>query len=164
MKPAKAISQTSTNWAWPTHTSIDQTESYLNETAATSTNGNLDSVIVLPAPRSLGLSPTVVGIDKVIGTAGIWDEATGEIGLMLHRDCWGQGYMSEVLTTLVPRFWERGFKRLVADVDPRKGGSIKVLNRFGSLETHREKNTFKTDIGWCDSVYLELSAPRRFGQ
>ena len=69
--------------------------------------------------------------------------------------------MSEALTTLIPMFWAKGVEKLLADVDPRHGICIKVLNGFGFVETRREKNTFKTDIGWCDSVYLELWRPRR---
>lgn len=149
-------------WDRPTHTSIDQTESYLNGMIASSTNGDIEFAIVLPSPRSLDPSSSTAGEDKVIGTAGIWDEATGDIELMLHRDYWSQGYMSEVLTTLVPWFWQKGVQKVIADVDPRNNRSIKVLNKFGFVETRREKNTFETDIGWCDSVYLELWRPRRF--
>lgn len=128
---------------------------------ASSTNGNLEFVIVLPAPMPLGPSSTIVSKEKIIGTAGIWDEATGEIELMLHSDYWAQGYMTEVLTTLIPILWQKGMQKLVADVDPRNNASIKVLNRFGFVETHRKKKTFETDIGWCNSVYLELWRPRR---
>ena len=125
---------------------------------ASSTNGHIEFVIVIPSPS------TAVSKDKVIGTAGIWDEATGEIEFMLRRDYWAKGYMSEVLTTLIPMFWEKGVEKVFADVDPRNEGSMKVLNRFGFVETRREKNTFETDIGWCDSVFLELWRPRRFKQ
>ena len=151
-------------WAWPTHTSFEQTTSYLNKMIAASTNGELEFVIVLPAPKPFGRSATAAGKDKVIGTAGVFDRDTGEIELMLHRDYWSQGYMSEVLATLIPRFWQKGVKRLVADVDPRNYGSVKLLNRFGFVETHRESKTCETDIGWCDSIYLEVWRPRRFGE
>lgn len=111
---------------------------------ASSTNGICEFVIVLPAAISLD-SPSTAGSskDKVIGTVGIWDQLTGEIELMLHRDHWGQGYMSEALTALIPMFWARGVKKLLADVDPRHGNCIRVLNRFGFVETRREKSTFK---------------------
>ena len=149
-------------WACPTHTSINETKEYLDGMIASSTNGDIEFVIVLPAPVPLDPSSTVVSKAKVIGTAGIWDEATGEIELMLHSDYWAQGYMSEVLSTLIPTLWQKGAQKLLADVDPRNHASMKVLNRFGFVETHRKKKTFETDIGWCDSVYLELWRPRRF--
>ena len=148
-------------WSCPTHTSIDRTEWYLNDMIASSTNGESEFVIVLPAAISLDPPSTVVSKDKVIGTVGIWDQTTGEIELMLHRDHWGQGYMKEALATLIPIFWERGVKSLLADVEPRNEDCMNLLNRFGFVETRRQKNTFKTDIGWCDSVYPELWRPRR---
>ena len=126
-----------------------------------SENGYFEFVIVLPAAISLEPPSAAVSKDKVIGTVGIWDQITGEIELMLHHEHWGQGYMSEALTTLIPMFWKRGVEKLLADVDPRNYGSIRLLSRFGFVETRREKNTFKTDIGWCNSVYLELWRPRR---
>ena len=148
-------------WAWPTHTTIERTKRYLNEMMASTTNGIIEFVIVLPALRPLGSSSAATSKDKVIGVAGIWDEAVGEIGYMLHRDYWGLGYMSETLAALIPLFWRKGAEKLVADVDPRNGDSIKVLNKNGFVETGREKNTFESDLGWCDSVYLELWRPRR---
>ena len=151
-------------WAWPTHTSSGQTTSYLNKMIAASTNGDVEFVIVLPAPKTFDPSATAASKDKVIGTAGIFDRATGEIELMLHLDYWSQGYMSEVLAMLIPRFWQKGVKSLVADVDPRNYCSVKLLNRFGFVETHRESKTCETDIGWCDSIYLELWRPRRFAE
>ena len=148
-------------WAWPTHTTIDQTASYLNGIIASSTNGVVEFVVVLPISKPLDSPAIAASKDKVIGTAGIWDEEAGEIEFMLHRDYWGQGYMSEALTALLPLFWQKGFGKLVADVDPRNKASLKLLNMFGFVEIGREKNTAETDIGWCDSIYLELWRPRR---
>ena len=55
--------------------------------------------------------------------------------------------MSGVLTTMVPRIWQQGLKRTVADVGPRNKGSIVVLNRFGLRET-REQSTYARDRCW----------------
>lgn len=55
--------------------------------------------------------------------------------------------------------WKRGLERVIADVDPRNGGSIGILRRFGFVETGREEGTFVTHLGWCDSVYFELRSP-----
>ena len=147
-------------WAWSTHTTIDQTKSYLNVMMESSTNGDVEFVIVRPASNPLDHhSSTAASKEKVIGTAGIWDEGNGEIEIMLHRDYWGHGYMSEALTAMIPIFWQKGLEKLVADVDPRNEGSIKVLNKLGFVEAGSAKNTSETDIGWCDSVYLELRRP-----
>lgn len=81
---------------------------------------------------------------------------------MLHRDYWGKGYMGEALGALLGAegvFWGRGVERVVADVDPRNEGSLRLLGRFGFVETGRGEGTFETQLGWCDSVYLELRRP-----
>ena len=55
-----------------------------------------------------------------------------EIGFMLRPDCWGQGYMSEALSTLLRfAFEELAMHRIEADVDPRNGPSIRLLERLG---------------------------------
>ena len=58
-------------WAWPTHTSIDQTKSYLSDMIASSTNGSVEFVIELPASEPPDSSATAASKNKVIGTAGI---------------------------------------------------------------------------------------------
>lgn len=55
-------------------------------------------------------------------------------------------------------------QRVIADVDPRNEGSIGILRKFGFEETGREKRTFETHLGWCDSVYFELRRCGRGGK
>ncbi|KAL9068287.1 MAG: hypothetical protein Q9161_006313 [Pseudevernia consocians] len=141
------------------HTSILQTLKHLHGTISSSTNGTLDFVIVLVSPPALDPHPPT---DKVIGKVGIWSPANSEIGFMLNRDIWGEGYMAEALTALLgPNgvFWKRDVESVLADVDPRNEGSIGILKRFGFEETGREERTFETHLGWCDSVYFELMGP-----
>ncbi|KAF6230726.1 hypothetical protein HO173_011078 [Letharia columbiana] len=146
-------------WSCAPHTSLLQTTTYLHGMLASPANGSLDFVLVLVSPSS----PTDPDSDpprgKVIGKAGIWSLSNSEIGFLLHRDVWGEGYMAEALTALLgPNgvFWKRGVEGVVADVDPRNEGSMGILRRFGFVETGREDRTFETHLGWCDSVYLEL--------
>lgn len=49
----------------------------------------------------------------------------------------------------------------MADADPRNDASLRLLEKFGFVETGRESNTFDTHIGLCDSVYLRLDRPTR---
>ena len=56
-----------------------------------STNGDIESVVVLPAPESVDPSSSAASKDKVIGAAGTLDEATGEIELMLSPRLLGPG-------------------------------------------------------------------------
>ena len=126
---------------------------------ASSTNGVLDFVIVLVYPCARDANAPA---GKVIGKAGIWRAENSEIGFMLHRDYWGNGYMAETFAALLGPggvLWKRGLDRVFADVDPRNEGSIGILRRFGFVETGREEGTFETHLGWCDSVYFELMSP-----
>lgn len=55
-----------------------------------------------------------------------------EIGYILARDCWGQGYMHEALRTLLDYgFGVLALNRVEADIDPRNDGSQRTLDRLG---------------------------------
>ena len=55
-----------------------------------------------------------------------------EIGYLLHRDSWGQGYMHEALLTLLDYgFGVLDLNRVEADIDPRHNGSQRTLDRLG---------------------------------
>ena len=74
--------------------------------------------------------------DAIIGTCTLANVDAGnrraEIGFILRRDCWGQGYMSEAADTLLRfAFQELGLHRVEADVDPRNEASIRLLQRLG---------------------------------
>ncbi|KAM0800331.1 acyl-CoA N-acyltransferase [Usnea florida] len=150
-------------WSRPPYTDKLQTLLSLADMISSPANGVLDFVIALrpAAPPSQPTTPTTPPPPPtpIIGKAGIWSPSTSELGFMLHRTHWRQGYMSETLNALLgPRglFWEKGLERVIADVDPRNAGSIGVLRKCGFRETGRAVGTFETHLGWCDSVYLEL--------
>jgi ribosomal-protein-alanine N-acetyltransferase len=55
-----------------------------------------------------------------------------ELGYALGRDYWGQGYMKETLSAVLPfAFGVLDMHRIEADVDPRNDASIKALERMG---------------------------------
>lgn len=55
-----------------------------------------------------------------------------EIGYILQRDCWGQGYMHEALLALLDYgFGVLDLNRVEADIDPRNAGSQRTLDRLG---------------------------------
>jgi RimJ/RimL family protein N-acetyltransferase len=58
-----------------------------------------------------------------------------EIGYILQRDCWGQGYMHEALLTLLDYgFGVLDLNRVEADIDPRNDGSRRTLARLGFVQ------------------------------
>lgn len=92
----------------------------------------------------------------VIGKAGCWRR--GEIGVILHPDHWGEGLAREALAAAIPHGFETWpeMAQLVADVDPRNTGSLRLLEGLGFRETGRAERTILVGTEWCDSVYLEL--------
>lgn len=57
--------------------------------------------------------------------------------------------MSETLTVLVPMLWQGGLEKLVADVDLRNEGNMRVLYR-GCFGGTNMVNHTETDGGWCE--------------
>ena len=115
-------------------------------------NGITDFVIALQDPKDPSKTPPTIGL------IGCWDGQ--EIGFLLARSHWGNGYMTEAMGAFLPYFW--GLERadaIIADVDPRNEACLKLLRRFGFHETGFAENTYETQLGWCDSTYLRLDRP-----
>lgn len=74
--------------------------------------------------------------DRIIGTGTLaqvdFSNRRAEVGYALGREHWGKGYMAEALPTLLEHaFQTLNMHRLEADVDPRNGPSIRILERLG---------------------------------
>lgn len=90
---------------------------------------------------------------RAVGKVGAY--RLPEIGFILRRDLWGKGIMTEAATALIEHlFRARDVTELVADVDPRNVGSLRVLSRLGFVEYGRAERTYCIDGTWTDSVYL----------
>ena len=128
----------------------------LPHTDAAETAGFIDAMIATPVNQG---EDFVVEFDgHVIGKAGFWQYP--EIGFIFHPDIWGMGLATEAVTALVEHgFRTRHLPAVRADVDPRNSRSIRLLEKLGFVETHREARTIKVGDEWCDSVYLVLEAP-----
>ena len=102
-------------------------------------NGHIAFVLVLPPSYSTispSTGPVLATIDEgsVIGHAGIWHPQTNELVFMIGPSYWRQGYMTETLTKIIPIFWEKGFKKIFADVDPENKASLKLLKNLGFIQ------------------------------
>ena len=92
---------------------------------------------------------------RVIGKLGCW--RLPEVGFLLVRNVWGQGFASEALRAYLDRRRAIGEPReITADVDPRNAASLRLLLRHGFVETGHATQTWHVGDEWCDSVYLEL--------
>ena len=128
-------------WSTPPHASVDDTARWLA------------SMIEVDPALSDDFIVTLDG--AVIGKLGAWK--LPEIGFLIDRAQWGQGFASEALTGFIARRRALGSTELTADVDPRNTASLKLLTRNGFAETHRAERTWQVGDEWCDSVYLKLA-------
>lgn len=128
-------------WSTPPHASLHQSREWLK--------------VMMASPEAESDDFVVEYEGHVIGKAGFW--RLPEIGYILHPDSWGRGLGFECLSALIDRAFHRfDFDTLLADVDPRNLGSLRLLGKLGFVETRRATSTILVGEEWCDSVYLEL--------
>ena len=91
--------------------------------------------------------------DRVIGTTLLFhfeeESRRAEIGYVLGRRYWGQGYAHEGVASLIEfAFDDLNLRRLEAEVDPRNTASGKVLHRLGFMQEGllRERWALKGEI------------------
>jgi RimJ/RimL family protein N-acetyltransferase len=129
-------------WSTLPHDSVDVTEAWVIDSIARVAAGEADEFVVVLS-------------GAVIGKVGLWKGT--EIGVILSRACWGQGYAAEALAASIDRAFGDGVSSIVADVDPGNAASLKLFNSLGFRQTGYEKATFLLGGVWSDSVYLGLT-------
>ncbi len=98
---------------------------------------------------------------RVVGTCTLggidWENRRAEIGFALARASWGQGLMPGALTLVIDHaFDDLGLHRIEADIDPRNGASLRLVERLGfRREGHLRERYFK-DGEIQDSVFFGL--------
>lgn len=135
-------------WSTPPHTELAQTEAWLASMIA---NGDRQPDFVIERDGA------------VIGKAGFWE--LPDIGYILHRDHWGQGFAGEAAGAAIDHvFATTDLEDLTADVDPDNAASIRMLERLGFVQTGRAERTLNVGGVWKDSVYYGLSRPNWFAR
>ena len=95
---------------------------------------------------------------KLIGHAGIWMAHTApELVFMIDTAYWNKGYMTEVLETLIPIFWQKGLRVVHADVDPANKASLRVLRKMGFEQVG--ENVAESDMGRFKTLRMEVVNP-----
>ena len=103
---------------------------------------------------------------KMIGNVylGKRDFESLEMGYVLNRRYWGQGYAQESCAALIRKAFSEGVHRIFAECDPRNLNSWKLLERLEfEKEAHYKQNVYfwKDDNGnpiWKDTfVYAILN-------
>ncbi len=82
-----------------------------------------------------------------------------EIGYIMRRDAWGQGYAREAVSAVIDYgFGELGLRRIIADTDPDNAGSNRLLETLGFTCEGRLRAEWETHIGVRDSFIWGLLA------
>ncbi|MEN2785884.1 GNAT family N-acetyltransferase [Sphingomonas qilianensis] len=108
-----------------------------------------------------GWAITLHDNDHAIGTlwAGVKRPGLSEIGYMLVRSAWGQGYAREAVARLIDLLIrEEGHRRVFADTDPDNTASNRLLERLGFVLEGRLRGEWETHIGLRDSYIWGLLA------
>lgn len=106
-----------------------------------------------------GWAITLKGDDRAIGTlgAGLRRAGVSELGYMLLRDAWGQGYAREAVSALIDRmFVIENHRRIFADTDPDNVPSIVLLESLGFQREGLLRAEWDTHIGVRDSIIWGL--------
>lgn len=102
--------------------------------------------------------------DRMIGSFTLFhiseSNRRAEIGYILNRAFWGQGYASEALKRMIEFcFDDLNLARLEADVDPENAGSLKLLDRHGFEREGYLRRRWLIRGTWYDSVMFGLVKP-----
>lgn len=89
----------------------------------------------------------------------VWRHRRAEVGFILGRAFWGKGFMTETLGVLLGFAFENlELHRLEADVDPRNGRSLRVLERVGFQREGLLRQRYVVNGEIQDAVLLGLLA------
>lgn len=99
--------------------------------------------------------------ETLIGTCTLFQldasNRRAEVGYVLGREHWGNGYMSEAVDALIRfGFEDLDLTRLEADVDPDNAGSIRLLENKGFLKEGYMRDRWRVGGKVMDSVFYGL--------
>lgn len=90
----------------------------------------------------------------MIGTCEfkLHSDSEGEVGYLLQRDAWGQGYATEAAAAVVnAAITQLGMHRIIATCAPENAASARILEKLGMRrEGHLRRHMWLRDH-WRDS-------------
>jgi ribosomal-protein-alanine N-acetyltransferase len=101
--------------------------------------------------------------DRLIGGAGLYlrenEPRIAELGYVLHRDFWGEGYAPEAVRALIDLgFRELGIHRIYARYHPQNRASARVMEKAGmQYEGVMRESAFVKGAWWDFGQYAILS-------
>ena len=97
--------------------------------------------------------------DRLIGACDLTleDEREGDLGYILARDAWGQGYATEAARAMVAAGFEQlGLERVFATCDVDNAASAHVLEKAGLRQETLLKNHKEARGRWWDSYLYAI--------
>jgi RimJ/RimL family protein N-acetyltransferase len=83
-----------------------------------------------------------------------------EIGYVIGRDHWQQGFATEIVPRVIDfAFDELGLHRIEADIDPRNTGSIRIVERLGFRREGLLRERYHVNGEKQDSALFGLLKP-----
>lgn len=108
-----------------------------------------------------GWAITLQEDDRAIGTLAAGERRPGvsEIGYMLVRSAWGNGFAREAVSRLIDRLVrDEGNRRIFADTDPDNAPSNALLAALGFRREGYLRAEWETHIGVRDTILWGLLA------
>lgn len=101
--------------------------------------------------------------ERLIGTCTLadvdWRNRRAELGFALGPAHWGRGYMGEALVLLLDHaVGTLRLHRIEADVDPRNGPSLHLVEKLGFRREGYLRERYHQEGEWQDSIFLALLA------
>ena len=102
--------------------------------------------------------------DKALGKCVLFqfsrENRRAEVGFALNRSHWGQGLMTEVVSSMIDfAFDELDLHRLEADSDTENAGSLTLLEKLGFQHEGMFRQRWRVYGEWQDSAMLGLLKP-----
>lgn len=134
--------ETMRHWSTPPHTERQQSAEWIADNRA-----------AMAAGTAIEYGVEFQG--RLIGRATFWNG--NELGYIFDQAYWGQGFASEAVAALIDHgFAIRDWTEIIADIDPRNLGSLRLAERLGFRRSGFEKDTYCVDGRWSDSLYCTL--------
>lgn len=111
--------------------------------------------------KQFGLAFELKETGRLVGSGGTrflnYDDREVNVGYLIHRDHWGQGYATEAATRLVQfSFEELKAHRVVGSTAPENVRSLAVLERLGMQREGVLRKNMLLHGEWCDSVLYSI--------
>jgi RimJ/RimL family protein N-acetyltransferase len=113
------------NLTWEPHTTPKWTQKYLRRVEEQRRSGENAKWCV--NPKQDPLTPT----GGVVGLHPRWEKQSGEVGIWLREQLWGNGYAGEALDRLLPIvFYRLDLELVIADVRADNEASRRAFQKF----------------------------------